>query len=680
MFISAGARIFAKNGVRNEFMRVLFLESHPMWIHGLPNGFIDAGHEVKISGPLDNLDINKLISEFQPNLIITMGWGPENSSIRKQKKIYESTINVNVPHVYWATEDPTSTEIFTMPYIRRTHPDFVFTICRDMVGYYRRLGIHSEHLDFGYHPKVHFPVEFDSQYYSPVAIVANGYPKKLSYFPNHFRLQSMKNLIKPLIENNVEVNFYGKSWHNMGALLGIEIPKEWIRGYIDYTIANKVYSSSEIIIGLQNIPTQLTQRTYEVLGSGGFLLTNNIPEVNQVFKSGRDLISSSTPKETIELVNHFLQYPEERERIQKYGLEAIQKHSYKERALYMLKILKKNGIFDKVKSSYSLRMEKRTTYQDGEFEIYIVKNGDTLFCISQEFGVIIDQLKHLNELNSDIIDTGLPLKIRVLENTENNFVNKKYEYYTICHGETLGKISKEFCISIEQLKQDNELKSDFIYAGQLLKIDSKYIKTKDMPSVLISKGLKDDKMISLTFDAGDSAENTETILDVLKSNDVQTTMFLTGSWVEKFPQLAKRIIADGHEIANHSYNHPDLTKLSKNEIQSELKHGFDSFEKILGTKGSPLFRPPFGYWNKNLLEAAGQMDIPFTIYWSIDTIDWQEQTVEIMCNRILSKLTGNDIILAHINGKTTAVAISLVIPELKKQGYKLVKVSEMLWN
>ena len=85
-------------------MRILFLESHPMWIHGLPNGFIDAGHYVKISGPLDDLDIFKLISEFQPDLIITMGWGPENTAIVKQKKIYESTINVNIPHVYWATE------------------------------------------------------------------------------------------------------------------------------------------------------------------------------------------------------------------------------------------------------------------------------------------------------------------------------------------------------------------------------------------------------------------------------------------------------------------------------------------------------------------------------------------------------------------------------------------------
>lgn len=262
----------------------------------------------------------------------------------------------------------------------------------------------------------------------------------------------------------------------------------------------------------------------------------------------------------------------------------------------------------------------------------------------------------------------------------NHLVNEKYDYYTICHGETLGKISKEFGISIEKLKQDNLLTSDFIYAGQLLMIDREYTSSKSMPSVFISKGLKNEKMISLTFDAGASAENTETILDVLKRNDLQTTIFLTGAWVEDYPELAKRMVSDGHEIANHSYSHPDFTGLSKSEILSELTQTMTSFEKILGQKGSPLFRPPFGAWNKKLLEAAGQLDIPFTVYWSIDTIDWQEPTAETIYYRVFSKLTGNDIVLAHLNGKPTAAAMDLVIPELKKRGYQLVKISEMLWG
>ena len=202
----------------------------------------------------------------------------------------------------------------------------------------------------------------------------------------------------------------GSIWDHMGPLLGVEIPKEWIRGYINYTNANKVYSSSDIIIGLQNLPTQLTQRTYEILGSGGFLLTNSTHEVNQIFDTGRDLITSSSAEKTVELVHHFLQQPKDREKIQKYGQEAVRNHSYKKRAQYMLDVLEENGVFNKGKSNYSLKTEERKTYQQGEFEIYYVQNGDTLSHISKDFGVAIDQLKNLNGLSLDMIDNWPPFE------------------------------------------------------------------------------------------------------------------------------------------------------------------------------------------------------------------------------------------------------------------------------
>lgn len=655
-------------------MRVLFLESHPMWIHGLPNGFRDAGHKVKVSGPLDKHTIYKLINDFVPDLVITMGWGPENSSKFKQQWIFEYTKKFNIPHVYWATEDPTSTEIFTLPYIQRTRPDFVFTICLDMVEVYKEKGIPAEHLDFGYHPIVHHPMDRDPRYYAPVALVANGYPKKLSYLPEHFRHKSLNTLIKPLLENNIRINFYGRYWDEMKDILGVDIPSEWIHGYIDYTDANKVYSSSDIIIGLQNLPTQLTQRTYEILGSGGLLLTNDIPEIHRVFKAGKDLITSSSPEETVKLVNYFLQHFEMREKIRENGRKAVKKYSYEKRAEYMIDILKEYGIFRGKRSNYVFGNEKNKTYKQGEFEIYNVRNGDTLVSIANELGITVSAMKKLNNLTSDKIDAGRPLKIRKInENQLNN-----YNYYTICHGETLGSISRRFDISVEKIKLDNKLDSDYILAGQLIKIDTRDSKLKVFPSVLISNGLNTKKKISLTYDAGADADKTEEILDVLKKHDIQTTMFLTGAWVEKFPSLAKRILKEGHEIANHSYSHPDLTKLSHRDIMNEFKNTTRCFEKILETKGSPLFRSPFGNWNKEILEIAGKLGFPYTIQWSIDSIDWKEPTVETIVNRVLENHKGGDIVLFHLNGKPTAVATDIIISELKKQGYQIVKVSEML--
>ncbi len=100
----------------------------------------------------------------------------------------------------------------------------------------------------------------------------------------------------------------------MSKYIGREIPRNWIHGYLDYTEAYKVYSSAKIIIGLQNCESQLTQRTYEILGSGGFLLTSDTPAVRGKFKPGRDLIVSSSPKETLEKVKYYLNHDSERKR------------------------------------------------------------------------------------------------------------------------------------------------------------------------------------------------------------------------------------------------------------------------------------------------------------------------------------------------------------------------------
>ncbi|MEH7392816.1 polysaccharide deacetylase family protein [Bacillus sp. JJ1474] len=267
------------------------------------------------------------------------------------------------------------------------------------------------------------------------------------------------------------------------------------------------------------------------------------------------------------------------------------------------------------------------------------------------------------------IEAGLPIKTK----------KSKYNYYTICHGETLSHISKKFSIPIEQLKEDNQLKSNYLYAGQLIKINRKVLtETISLPSVLISNGFTNKNEISLTFDAGAGAEHTGEILNVLKKHRIQTTMFLTGKWVEQFPKLSRRIIEDGHEIANHSYSHPDFTKIPSDKMTEELQKTEECFEKLLGTKGIPLFRPPFGAWNKSVLETAGKNQFPYTVYWSIDTIDWKETSSDEIGERIMTKSTGNDIVLAHLNGKSTAKAMEVVIPKLLNKGLQIVKVSEML--
>ena len=125
----------------------------------------------------------------------------------------------------------------------------------------------------------------------------------------------------------------------MAAFLGADIPEAWLHGYLEYPLANLVYSSASIILGLQNHQTQLSQRTYEIMGSGGFLLTSDIPEIRRMFVPGRDLAVSSAPEQTVELVNHYLKQTEERQRISAQGQKAVTTHTYAHRASEMLRIL-----------------------------------------------------------------------------------------------------------------------------------------------------------------------------------------------------------------------------------------------------------------------------------------------------------------------------------------------------
>jgi len=679
-------------------MRVLFLESHPMWIHGLPNGFRDAGHQVMVSGSLTENRLEGIIKQFQPELMVSMGWGPENSDLGKQAWIAKQISLAKIPHVYWATEDPTHTLTFTLPFLRRVQPDFVFTICRNNTEFYQEFGIKAAHLDFGYHPAVHHPVPQCREHSFNIAVVANAYPRKLADYPNHFRHESLRLLVRPLLNSNIRVDFYGHSWDEMAAILGQPLPPEWLHGPIEYTEANKIYRSSKIILGLQNHPDQLTQRIYEIMGSGGFLLTNDTPEINRLFKVGQDLAATDSPETTVRLVDYYLTHPEEREAIQAQGEIAVSRHSYKDRAEYMVEVLESQGILAGKKSDYQLAAIDKLLTPTMENGDYRVVNGDTLWNLSRRFKIPLERLKELNGLNAGTIYAGqilhlenkgdawpgLPvLNCRETTNrpgwqVEDASSDEHLFLYNVRRGDTLGGLAEKFGTPVDEIKTLNDLVADLIFVGQLLRVrNNKKIPPPPL-SILISRGLSPCKHLSLTYDAGSEAAGASSLLDILRKHSIKATFFLTGMWAEKFPCLAKRITADGHEIGNHSYSHPDFTKLTPAAMAKELKGAEEAISKITGKDCRPLFRPPFGAWNEEVLKAAGDAGYSRSIYWSLDTVDWQQPAPETIAKRILEKAESNDIVLMHLNHLDSALASDMVIPKLKKAGFELVEIGRQL--
>ncbi|MBS2967485.1 glycosyltransferase [Metabacillus sp. KIGAM252] len=388
-------------------MNILFLESHPMWIYGLPNGFKDAGHTAIISGPISIETISPMLEEVKPDLIVSMGWTEEHWEA-KQLWIRSAVKKANIPLVYWATEDPLYTKNFTLPLISRMKPALVFTVTPSLIETYEEIGIKAAHLDFGYHDSIHHQIPPLSNYRSDIAVVANAYPNFIKNQPNGYRASSLQTLIAPLLRSGLRIDFWGKDWEHMGKYLGNTIPDDWIHGYVDYRDAHKIYSSAKIVIGLQNCEDQLTQRTYEILGSGGLLLTNDTPAVREKFIPDQDLIVSASPMETVQKVETYLTNPIKRELVRASGRNSVKLNSYQQRAEEMLLHVTSRGILkDTPKSPEGGRWINYETSS-----IHRVMPGENLAGISNKYNIPLKHLMEINGLPSDKTYAGQILKIK----------------------------------------------------------------------------------------------------------------------------------------------------------------------------------------------------------------------------------------------------------------------------
>lgn len=189
---------------------------------------------------------------------------------------------------------------------------------------------------------------------------------------------------------------------------------------------------------------------------------------------------------------------------------------------------------------------------------------------------------------------------------------------------------------------------------------------------------KEDKTIAISFDAAWGDEFTQEILDILKKEDIKTTFFLVGMWVDKYPEQVQAIADAGHEIGNHSSSHPDMTKLDKNKMKEELS---TTNEKISKYKelDTFLFRPPFGAYNNELIKTVEELG-GYTIQWDVDSLDWKNEGAEQIVNRVVSNVKPGSIVLFHNNAEYTTQALPTIIKELKEQGYTIVPISELIYK
>lgn len=189
-----------------------------------------------------------------------------------------------------------------------------------------------------------------------------------------------------------------------------------------------------------------------------------------------------------------------------------------------------------------------------------------------------------------------------------------------------------------------------------------------------------ENVVAISFDAAWGNEDTEEILSILDKNDVKATFFMTGGWVESYPEDVKKILAAGHDLANHSENHKNMSQLSDSECQDELMKVHNKVKELTGYE-MYLFRPPYGDYDNEVICNATNCGY-YTVQWSIDSLDWKNYGVNDIVERVCEHdaLKPGAIILCHNGADYTADALDTLIKTVKEKGYNFVPISELIYK
>lgn len=192
-----------------------------------------------------------------------------------------------------------------------------------------------------------------------------------------------------------------------------------------------------------------------------------------------------------------------------------------------------------------------------------------------------------------------------------------------------------------------------------------------------SRGLSSQPYIAMTYDDGPHPTNTPRLLDMLRQRNIKATFYVIGKNVDMYPQLTRRIVAEGHEIGNHTYTHRNLKTLSDAQVVTEMSKTRASIVRATGVQPRTM-RPPYGALYQRQREMImNEFGYP-TIMWAVDPRDWQRPGVSVVRERILNDTSNGAIVLAHDLHAPTVDAMPSTLDGLLAKGYRFVTVSQLL--
>ena len=192
----------------------------------------------------------------------------------------------------------------------------------------------------------------------------------------------------------------------------------------------------------------------------------------------------------------------------------------------------------------------------------------------------------------------------------------------------------------------------------------------------IIHGNRQKKWVALTFDDGPHPQFTPKLLALLRQEQVKATFFVVGEMAEKYPDLVRAELAQGHAVGNHTYHHVNLTKILPRDVATEVVACGDVLQKITGQRPH-LFRPPGGDYDKGVIETTDALGYT-TVLWTDDPGDYASPGQQLIAKRVLAHVNNGGIILIHDGIEQTFAVLPEIITTLKKEGYTFVTVDEML--
>lgn len=182
----------------------------------------------------------------------------------------------------------------------------------------------------------------------------------------------------------------------------------------------------------------------------------------------------------------------------------------------------------------------------------------------------------------------------------------------------------------------------------------------------------DEKKLYLTFDAGFENGNTEKILDALKKHGVKGTFFLVGNYLETSPDLVRRMVEEGHTVANHTFSHPDMSKIGDMEsFKAELQKNEELYKEVTGKEMPKLYRPPQGKFCESNLKMAKELGY-HTVFWSLAYVDWYENdqpTPEQAFKKLVPRIHPGAVVLLHSTSSTNGAILDELLTKWEELGY-----------